>query len=97
MRIIGYTSEWHAAAFCNKCASNRWSDKELLQGYTDILNSFDAYGYPNNARGYNLHPIFSTDESPDDNTTCDDCKEVIIFCTSMEVDGHRFSYPKPSN
>lgn len=75
MRVIGYTSEQLAAAFCVKCAKERWHESTLTNG-VHIHQSGEQY---------NVHPIFSTDESPDSDMTCDDCHEVIIANTSEEA------------
>jgi len=76
MRIIGYSSERLAANYCPACAAKRWDSTALARGTeTDWRAAYATPTNPDGERTFNIHPIFSTDDTQDN--YCDDCCEGI--------------------
>jgi hypothetical protein len=75
-RVIGYT--WSADVHCIACTRAAHVAGAFER---DVLpERDDENGIPENARdaeGNPLHPIFSTDEFPEDGEFCGDCFERI--------------------
>lgn len=72
--IIGYTYE--AGAHCVDCATSYFSDKAGINAAWG--SEHDTHGNPLELEnGEPISPIFSTDETPEGGTYCDDCRECI--------------------